>query len=52
MEPESFQNQVVSENRGCPRSMLTNQRLRGLFRERFWKGVFPMPVGPGIGVLL
>jgi hypothetical protein len=26
--------------------------LRALFRERFWKGVFPVPVGPGIGVLL
>jgi hypothetical protein len=32
--------------------MLTNQGLRALFRERFWKGVFPVPVGPGISVLL
>jgi len=29
--------------------MLTNQGLRGLFRERSWKGVFPMPVDPVSG---
>jgi hypothetical protein len=32
--------------------MLTNHELRGLFRKSFWKGMFPVPVGPGIGVLL
>jgi len=25
-----------------------NQRLRPLIREGFWKGVFPIPVGPGV----
>ena len=35
-----------------PKGMLTNQGLRALFHERFWKGVFPVPVNTGIGVLL
>lgn len=47
-----FQNQVFLAGGESPRSMLTNQGLRGLFCERFWKDVFPVPVGPGIGVLL
>lgn len=43
-EDLAFQNQVISESRESPRSMLRNQRLCGRFREGFWNGVLPVAV--------